>query len=103
MTYHTCPDCRANLDPGERCDCKDKAVRFLNSLRRLQETPEAGCVLPCPRCGRERMTADPALNALSRHENVYVCSECGRDEALRDVSGMPPLPLREWGMIKAFI
>jgi hypothetical protein len=20
--YHTCPDCKANLDPGERCDCK---------------------------------------------------------------------------------
>lgn len=19
--YHTCPDCGANLDPGERCDC----------------------------------------------------------------------------------
>lgn len=21
--YHSCPDCKANLDPGERCDCKD--------------------------------------------------------------------------------
>lgn len=20
--YHTCPDCKANLDPGERCDCQ---------------------------------------------------------------------------------
>ena len=20
--YHTCPDCKANLDPGEQCDCK---------------------------------------------------------------------------------
>lgn len=20
--YHTCPECGANLDPGEKCDCK---------------------------------------------------------------------------------
>ena len=23
--YRTCPDCGASLDPGERCDCTDKA------------------------------------------------------------------------------
>ena len=22
--YTTCPHCGANLDPGERCDCRDK-------------------------------------------------------------------------------
>lgn len=22
--YHTCPYCGANLDPGERCDCRDE-------------------------------------------------------------------------------
>lgn len=22
--YHTCPDCGANLDPDEKCDCKNK-------------------------------------------------------------------------------
>ena len=21
--YRTCPDCGANNDPGERCDCRD--------------------------------------------------------------------------------
>lgn len=24
MIYHTCPRCGANLDPGERCDCKQE-------------------------------------------------------------------------------
>ena len=24
MNYKTCADCGANLDPAERCDCKDK-------------------------------------------------------------------------------
>jgi hypothetical protein len=23
MPYWTCPDCEANLDHSERCDCKD--------------------------------------------------------------------------------
>jgi len=23
--YHECPDCGLNLDPGEICDCKEKA------------------------------------------------------------------------------
>ena len=22
--YHTCPNCGANLDPGERCDCEEE-------------------------------------------------------------------------------
>lgn len=25
--YHTCPDCGANLDPGERCDCTKATER----------------------------------------------------------------------------
>ncbi len=24
--YHVCPFCGANLDPGEHCDCKEKAT-----------------------------------------------------------------------------
>ena len=23
MYYHTCPHCGANLDPNERCDCRN--------------------------------------------------------------------------------
>lgn len=26
MYYRTCPDCGANLDPDERCDCHDVPV-----------------------------------------------------------------------------
>lgn len=25
MLYKTCPDCGANLDPGEKCDCKERS------------------------------------------------------------------------------
>ena len=34
MYYHTCPDCGANLDPDERCDClsriRGKAPKWSN-------------------------------------------------------------------------
>ncbi len=25
MMYITCPECGANLDPGEKCDCKERS------------------------------------------------------------------------------
>lgn len=25
--YFTCPYCGNNLDPGERCDCRDEVIR----------------------------------------------------------------------------
>ena len=24
--YHTCPDCGANLEPGEKCDCQTNKI-----------------------------------------------------------------------------
>lgn len=32
--YHTCPCCGANLDPGERCDCKDTEENRINRISR---------------------------------------------------------------------
>lgn len=48
----------------------------------------------CLRCGKP-LDCHLAMNAMSRHADVYVCSECGTDEALRDAIG-EPLPLLEW-------
>lgn len=66
----------------------------------------------CPRCGVRRYTpydADarvragvvtdkaPPFPAVSRMDNVtYICSWCGQDEALRDLTGAPPIPPDEW-------
>lgn len=33
MTYYPCPDCGANLDPGERCDCHNMTECQLCDLR----------------------------------------------------------------------
>lgn len=58
----------------------------------------------CPRCGTGEFTpygtkrdADqPPPPALSRAANIDVCSECGLDEALRDVQGLRRIPPDEW-------
>lgn len=56
------------------------------------ETPPA-----CLRCGKP-LNQKLAVNAVSRHADVYICEECGTDEALREAIG-EPLPLREWHAI----
>ena len=56
---------------------------------------------PCPRCGRMTLRKRDVYNALSRHtdEPVYICPECGVDEALRDMMG-DVLPLSDWWINK---
>ena len=49
----------------------------------------------CPHCGRNIMSTDIVLNALSRHIDVYICSECGIEEAMLDFDG-ETLPLEDW-------
>lgn len=49
----------------------------------------------CPRCGKFRMNSDIYKNALSRHADIYICSQCGMDEAIR-VFQNNILPFSEW-------
>lgn len=71
-------------------------------VERLKPMQLAGKAFLCPRCGQLRMNAErPVLNALSRHADVYVCNECGMEEALGDMLGQK-LPLAEWSMVRSF-
>ncbi|MEG1894664.1 MAG: hypothetical protein RR162_00390 [Oscillospiraceae bacterium] len=76
------------------------AKRLVENLKHMQEKQGAD-YFPCPRCGNNRMNSNLCHNALSRYASVYVCSECGTDEALRDMTG-EVLPLNEWGMPLGF-
>lgn len=41
----------------------------------------------CPRCGRQTLQEEQALNALSRRDNkTYICSACGTGEAMFDLA-----------------
>lgn len=53
----------------------------------------------CPRCGRMTVKDRLVTNALSRHVHVYICDECGMDEAMRDLLGKD-LPLMEWAIAR---
>ena len=54
----------------------------------------------CMRCG-QKMRYPLAQNALSRALDVYVCPECGMDEAIRDATG-EILPVSEWYVVKHY-
>lgn len=51
----------------------------------------------CPRCGRMTVKDRLHTNAWSRHADVYICDECGTDEAMRDFARCV-LPLSEWAI-----
>ena len=57
-------------------------------LERLKEMQDAG--------GRW-MESPITHNALSRVADIYVCPDCGMDEALRDF-GRIPLPVEDWAI-----
>ncbi len=79
----------------------DKAKKLLEALGKMQAEGR-GEGLPCPRCGRDYMAANPVRNALSRRVKVYICDACGMDEAIRDMAGLEPLPLNQWAMSLSF-
>ena len=72
----------------------EQCRKLLSKFKSMQMDPEIG-LTKCPRCGRNAMRSDIALNALSHHINVYICSECGIEEAMLDLDG-ESLPLKDW-------
>lgn len=48
----------------------------------------------CPRCHRETMEDEQALNSLSRRDGeTYICNTCGDEEALIDLGSIDPTEL----------
>jgi len=79
---------------------EEEAKTLVECLGILQNTRGVGS-FPCPRCGYNRMKDPVAKNALSRRADVYICSECGQEEAILDAAGKDPLPLNRWDMVIA--
>ena len=59
--------------------------------------------MKCPRCRVSDLAEVQAQNALSRfvsdpYEELYICSPCGEDEAVRDFFGVTALRMEpcEW-------
>lgn len=67
-------------------------------IERFAKKQRDGFLL-CPRCGFQRMDADPIRNALSRRADVQICDRCGIDEAMEDFLGSPR-PLTSWDIVE---
>lgn len=61
---------------------------------RKQFSPDAKTPPACLRCGKP-LNPCLAVNALSRHADIYICESCGTEEALQDYTGCPP-HLESW-------
>lgn len=38
----------------------------------------------CPKCNENELHEREAMNAVSRRNGEYICSQCGMDEAMED-------------------
>lgn len=59
---------------------------FENIIQNWSKAQKAGAVLPCPRCGVQKMKDDISKNVLSRRADICVCSACGVQESLEDMN-----------------
>lgn len=74
---------------------ENKAKNILEKLYDKQ-LENFDCI--CPRCGK-KMREDLYTNALSRRVNVYICPECGLQEAAEDFVSKQ-IQLTEWEYIR---
>ena len=67
-------------------------------IERLKPIQSDGNPHPCPRCG---LRAAHTRSAISREADIYICDECGTDEALRAAANLAPLPFDYWNCADA--
>ena len=88
----------ATQEQGKTSEQKTRE-KLLNDYRLRQI---AGEHLPCPRCGRNTMDSESAMrNAYSRHADIYICNQCGLEEALNDFVGAVP-EVERWSLFEIY-
>ena len=98
----SCPLCGQDFTPENGITPEEHLARgILGTYSEMQKSTEPDD-FPCPRCGHSRMRPELAANAVSRHFDVYICSECGTDEALRDYR-KDVLPLTVWYVVQELL
>lgn len=50
----------------------------------------------CPRCGELMGDLPPARSRMTIDRDIFVCSPCSTDEAVRDVAGLAPVEPSAW-------
>ena len=75
---------------------KQSLNKHIATYKMLQGIPVLN--MPCPRCGQHHMKKDMAENALSRYIDIYICSDCGREEAMLGASEQ--MPKEKWYAVR---
>jgi len=100
--HHHCPLCKGEFSPPEGETPQNHLAKgVIEVYRGIQEKCNGGTMPPCPRCGNYM---NPCIddNSQSRHEDIYICDECGDDEALREHNN-EILPVLEWYTVKEIL
>lgn len=71
--YHVCPDCQANLDPGERCDCNTIKKPLSDCLIVTFDSAQNGDC-PCITIGRRTGDKHEILNCYYGKEATEMYS-----------------------------
>jgi predicted RNA-binding Zn-ribbon protein involved in translation (DUF1610 family) len=103
-----CPLCNQAFIPDDGLAAADYLAHgiilaFAEIQKKADSEDSAANKLPCPRCGSNNMLTGASRNALCRHFDVYICPNCGNDEAIRIFKNMV-LPAASWWVVsKIFI
>jgi hypothetical protein len=87
----------------EKLDWSFYMQKYLTEIfDRLRAGQQENLSPVCPRCGRDAMRPILLHNCLSRDKDadVYICTICGTDEALRDCEPEKKMRLSEWDAVK---
>lgn len=73
--------------------------QILIAFQLYKKLQENGNMLPCPRCGEERVYMAANANRLSQTADVYICGACRLHEAALDMLATPK-PYYDWWLIR---
>jgi DNA-directed RNA polymerase subunit RPC12/RpoP len=101
-TDQRCPLCDQTVYPADGVSVNEHLARgIITKYAELQSEGERD-ERTCPRCGYKRMLQGVMRNALSRHFDIYICPECGNDEAIR-VYKKSILPAESWYIVQEIL
>ena len=81
------------------CSSKNKKHDYEHTVKKFAIQQKNGNTMICPRCGKTAMKTNLLHNCLSRRTEIYICENCGMEEALLDFYGTLDL-ISDWYICK---
>lgn len=98
----SCPLCNQAFEPSEGLTAEQHLAKgIIRTYKDMQQSSMA-FELPCPCCGHNRMNPVLEENAISRHCDVYICSECTIKEEMQGYI-IDELSITTWYMVNELL